>query len=528
VLSSQSPNPTGIAGHAFNYDVSQGGATFTDPDGDTLTYTIELRNWSLLSVSGTTISGVLGDAGWIDVAVTAADPHGASASDSFTIIIAPNAPPVVARPNMALFTAAGMPVDYDPTQAGTTFTDPDGDTLTYAVQMRSPGMGLSVNGIRIVGALTAVGVVNFEITASDAYGGSAVDRLAVAVPAAEPGAPTLPASSYVYDDEMLPLPHAFRMSRDFVIPFWDTTPIDNATTDPGATLGRVLFYDNRLSITNTHACGSCHHQSTGFASPVAFSTGAPGVALKRNAMGLANARYNLDDLYFSDRRVSTLETLALVPIEEPTELDNFLPLVEAKLAATDFYPPLFQAAFGSPDITRERIAKALAQFLRSLISYRSRFDEAFSPIDLQNPPDPMTVLTTEELRGVEVFRDNRCGICHVDTVQDMDRPANNGIDAVITDPGVGGGGFRAASLRNIAVTAPYMHDGRFATLREVIEHYDHGIQDNPSLSSLLRQGYNGPPLQLGLSEDDKNALEAMLRALTDEPMLADPKFSDPF
>jgi cytochrome c peroxidase len=136
-------------------------------------------------------------------------------------------------------------------------------------------------------------------------------------------------------------------------------------------------------------------------------------------------------------------------------------------------------------------------------------------------------LTATELRGADLFAENGCAVCHRTQLQ-IDAHANNGLDAILTDPGDHEGSFSAASLRNIAVTSPYMHDGRFATLREVIDHYDHGVVDAPFVSPVLRESGNGPIRRLFLSEFDKNALEAFLRTLTDYEMLTDPKFADPF
>jgi cytochrome c peroxidase len=215
-----------------------------------------------------------------------------------------------------------------------------------------------------------------------------------------------------------------------------------------------------------------------------------------------------------------------------------LRLLEAKLAATDFYPALFQAAFGTPEITRERIGKALEQFLQSLLSYRTKFDHAYNPAT-NDPPDPATVLTTQELRGLKIFNGSagiQCNLCHEANAQTNVWQANNGLDAVPTDPGTqvlalqrdgSRGVFRAASLRNIAVTGPYMHDGRFATLREVIDHYDHDIQQSRDTDAILKDA-SGTVRQMNLSESDKGALEAFLRTLTDDELLTDPKFADPF
>jgi cytochrome c peroxidase len=398
--------------------------------------------------------------------------------------------------------------------------------------MLSPSdRGFSVAGLNAAGALDGVGVASFRIVASDDYGGTTYDPFVVVIPEPEPGEPSLPASSFVYEDEQLDLPWLFRRSFESLTPFWDTAATQRAKpTNAGATLGRVLFYDKRLSIANTHSCGSCHEQSLGFTTADRFPLGVLGTPLKRNSMTVANSRYNLLEQYFFDMRVDGLERLALMPIEDPAELGNLWPLLEAKLAATDFYPPLFEAAFGTREITRKGVADALAQFLRSIITYRSRFDQAYLIADGDDStplPDPSLVLTATELRGAEVFEQSSCNFCHRTELQLMDSVANNGLDVLPLDPGAGDGTFHPPSLRNIAVTAPYMHDGRFANLREVIDHYDHEVLDTPQLHSALRD-HLGAVRRLALTEQDKVALEAFLGTLTDHAMLTDPKFSDPF
>jgi cytochrome c peroxidase len=315
------------------------------------------------------------------------------------------------------------------------------------------------------------------------------------------------------------------------IPLWDTQPIGNRTTDAGAALGRVLFHDRRLSITNTVACANCHQREHGFASPERFSTGIIGTPLARNSMALANARYNIHHSWFSDVRVASLQDVARQALTRTDELGNTLPALEIKLQATPFYAPLFAAAFGTPDITADRILRALEQYVQALISYRTQFDAACDGVGgLLKDCD--AGLTTQEARGREIFTTGGEG--HVACVQCHSLPAganvwlaNNGIDAAVTDPGVGNGRFRPASLHNVALTGPYMHDGRFATLREVIEHYDHGIKDSADLDTLLRDA-SGNVRRMNLTSEDKDALEAFLRTLTDDEMLADPKFADPF
>ena len=209
--------------------------------------------------------------------------------------------------------------------------------------------------------------------------------------------------------------------------------------------------------------------------------------LKRNAMGLTNVRYNAGG-YFSDQTAETLEAAVTRPIEDVHELGNSLTALEAKLAATDFYRGLFTAAFGSPDVTRDRIAKALAQFLRSILSYQSTFDLAGGRLFASGSFVASAVYTDEEQRGAEIFGWGCSrGGCHVEAVQVTSAAQNTGLYAVLTDMGAGRGRFRPASLRNIAMTAPYMHDGRFATLREVIEHYTTNMIKTPDITWFFRR-----------------------------------------
>lgn len=534
VLVKPIPDQRGSGGHPFSLDVSQ---SFEDPDGDPLHLSTAVSAPSAVGIGRAplTIEGRLPTdiAGSVAVTVVANDSRGGTAQTTFTIEVVPNAPPVVVSPNSAVLVTAGTWLAYDPTKAGATFSDAEGDPLTYQLTLQSPPRGLSISGGYIVGKLDGVGAVYFELSATDVLGVRTVDRFAVGVAAPDPPAPVLPTQSNVYADHELPLPLTFAVSAAFPPGvFWDTQPDDNRTTNAGATLGRVLFYDKRLSITNTHSCGSCHEQTHGFATPNRFDTGVLGEPLKRNSMALSNVRFNVPGRWFWDMRAAGLEALALMPIQEPMELGNFLPHLEDKLAATDFYPPLFAAAFGDSEVTSDRIARALAQFLRSLTSYRSEFDAVY--LSDEGPLEHL--LSPQELRGRILFTGELpCHFCHQTDVQTTLQAFTNGLDATITDPGVvtlegPTGQFRAPSLRNIVRSAPYMHDGRFATLREVIDHYDHGIQDIRRLDTSLRENFMlfNPPLRLNLSEEDKQALEAFLNTLTDDPMLADPKFSDPF
>jgi cytochrome c peroxidase len=441
----------------------------------------------------------------------------------------PNHAPTAAVTRDDQLVQVGQPLALDATLGGTRFRDADGDALDYRITLRGAA-GLAVAGTRITGALGSVGAVEVTITGTDPYGASAAAQFVIAAAAPEPGPPVLPATPYLYADEALPLPDDFRRSSLDRAPLWDTQPAGNRTTDAGAALGRVLFHDRRLSITNTVACASCHQRAHGFASPQRFNAGVIGVPLTRNTMALANARYNTHGAWFQDTRAASLQEVARQALTRPDEMGQALPALETKLQATAFYAPLFTAAFGTPQIDADRILRALEQYVQALISYRTRYDAACDATD-GVPKDCAAGLDAQQARGWQIFTDSSthfaCVHCHSLPSGANVWLANNGLDAQFTDVGVGNGRFRPASLHNIALSAPYMHDGRFATLREVIDHYDHGLQDGADLDTLLRDA-DGKPVRLDLTEADKDALEAFLHTLTDQAMLSDPKFADPF
>ena len=327
--------------------------------------------------------------------------------------------------------------------------------------------------------------------------------------------PSLPDTPYNYANVALPR-HLARLPSNI--------PADNPITDHGATLGRVLFYDKRLSVNGTTACASCHLQEYAFSDPEQFSTGFGGAKTPRNAMGLANGRYFEAGHFFWDARVESLEELILLPIQNPIEMGNTIERAVAAVAAAPFYPPLFENAFGSPEITEQRIARATAQFIRTLVSYQSKYDEGVAT-GFRN-------FTGPELFGMQLFKaqPNGCVLCHLSDTQMLIFPTNNGLDLVYADKGIGSitgdgfdnGRFKPPSLRNVALTGPYMHDGRFATLQDVLEHYSSGIQSHKNLGSFL------PQAGLNLTANQRNAIEAFLHTLTDQAFISDPKFSDPF
>ena len=300
-------------------------------------------------------------------------------------------------------------------------------------------------------------------------------------------------------------------------------PTTNTTTDAGATLGRVLFYDVRLSINNTVACGSCHLQRFGFADTAQASRGFNGGVTARHAMALGNARFYRRARFFWDERAATLEDQVLQPIQNSIEMGMTLPALTTKLSATSFYAPLFTAAFGSSEVTSDRIARALAQFVRSLVTANSRFDQSMGG----GAP-----LTPQEQQGLNLFNGRAgCARCHGTAANVSDDIHNTGLDATITDAGAGGGRFKAPSLRNVGVRGRFMHDGRFTSLEQVIDFYDNGVQNNPQLDGRLQAngpGAGGGVQRLGLNAGERAALVAFLNSLTDSAFLTEVKFSNPF
>jgi cytochrome c peroxidase len=336
--------------------------------------------------------------------------------------------------------------------------------------------------------------------------------------------PVLPASELGYSDFRTPLPRQFIFEVSGSALGEDNTPRDNRTTDAGATLGRVLFYDTHLSANDRVSCASCHQQQFSFGDTARFSRGLNGTPTRRHTMALANARFYRSGRFFRDERAATLEAQVLDPIANHDEMGMRVDSLAPKLRALSYYPPLFQAAFGSPEITTDRISRALAQFVRSLISDHAPLDSIYRG---GGPPDT-TWLSPQARLGRTLFNGKAtCQRCHRTSAFETDLPDNIGLDSVDSDPGAGDGKFKAPALRNVAIRPPYMHDGRFRTLREVVDFYDHGIKDNPHLDPRLR-GPDGAPMRLNLSESQRDALVAYLEALTDRAFLRDERFSNPF
>jgi cytochrome c peroxidase len=448
-----------------------------------------------------------------------------------TPTVTPNTEAVtVVSPNSTQAAMVGVPFAYDATKAGTAFSDPRRSGLTYTVSFTPVVSGLAAANGRIAGTAADPGVYTATITARDNSGSSASHSFNIVVFAGDLTVPTLPATAHLYSDASNPLPRHFSQAAPNAgSPVGaDNTPASNLTTNAGATLGRVLFYDRRLSANDRVSCGSCHQQQFAFSDTARLSRGFAGGFTGRHSMGLANARFYASARFFWDERAASLEAQVLQPIQDATEMGMTLPNVLAKLSATTYYPALFTAAFGSSEITSDRVSLALSQFVRSLVSVNSKFDRAFG---VNGVPNFAASFTAQELAGQDLFNGRAgCARCHGTNAHISDGVHNTGLDATITDVGAGNGRFKAPSLRNIAVRPPYMHDGRFQTLEQVIAFYDSGVQNNPGLDNRLRAGPggNGPPLRLNLSVVERASLVAFLGTLTDNAFLTDVRFSNPF
>ena len=297
-------------------------------------------------------------------------------------------------------------------------------------------------------------------------------------------------------------------------------PVDNPPTIEGVALGESLFLDQRLSGNNQQSCATCHDPKRGFSDPRTVSSGAEGQLGRRQSMPLMNLAWH--DRFFWDGRADSLRQQVLMPIEDPTEMNQRMPELIEELRADAAMPPRFAAAFGDAEISADSIAKALEQFTITRISQNSKFDRAARrELDLSE----------QEKRGLELFvtefdpANNRrgadCFHCHGGNLFTSRRFTNNGLEPSGGDSGRfessgdrnDHGKFKTPSLRNVGLTAPYMHDGRFATLEEVVEHYNSGIHRSDTLDPNIAKH---PVEGLGLSEADKAALVAFLKSLTDE------------
>ena len=367
--------------------------------------------------------------------------------------------------------------------------------------------------------------------------------LALAACSREPGPPATPAGiaaattidfAHVANYAAPPLPAYF----DETVAALDNSPASNAADDRVATLGRVLFHDMRLSTNNRTSCAGCHQQRFGFTDPMRFSNGISTAGTSDfHAMRLGNLRYWRPGTMFWDRRVVSAEVQASHPLHSLVEMGwggnvGGIDALIRKMSATDDYPALFAWAFDSPTITEPRMQQALAQFVRAMVSHDSRWDAGYAQVFSPTAPNraldvDLANFTAEENRGRHLFMTDvrqggaGCAACHRPPTFALAADArSNGLDAGETRL------FKAPSLRSVGLTGPYMHDGHFATLEEVVDFYASGVRDGPALDPRLREGRE--PRRLDLDAGDRAALVAFLKTLDDPVLTTDPRFSDLF
>lgn len=334
-------------------------------------------------------------------------------------------------------------------------------------------------------------------------------------------------------------------------------------SDHVPTLGRALFYDPRLSLNNSVSCSSCHKQALAFSDNAALSRGFQSKLTARNSMPIQNIVSSafrdtvlpFDSLdngdvgaylpgvevprsffvqptqLFWDGREADLKIMVTRPIMNHIEMGiDDLEALSIKLSGIPAYPPLFEKAFGTPEITPKRLAAGLSAFLLGIRSSNSKFDFASSKQSNMIISPAMQLSAVEEM-GRQLFFDKfNCNSCH-----EMNGFADIGLDQVPRDNGLFDfsgnpaerGLFKIPSLRNVQVTGPYMHDGRFETLEEVMDHYSTGIKPSPNLDGRLRDNL-GNPKRMRMTDTEKKAIVAFLATLTDYQLLSDPRFSNPF
>ncbi|MGB0429540.1 MAG: cytochrome-c peroxidase [Bacteroidia bacterium] len=330
---------------------------------------------------------------------------------------------------------------------------------------------------------------------------------------------------------------------------FDNTPANNPTTYEGVELGRHLFYDKRLSVNNTISCATCHKQEYAFTDPRKLSIGFEGESTTRNSMSIVNMRWQ--QRFFWDARETSLEQQVLTPIQDHIEMGMTLDKAVKTLSKIKIYKELFGNAFGDSEVTTERISFALAQFVRSIVSQNSKYDLTYGMPEGRIKKE----LSAQEYLGYKLFtthvapdnytgdndpgkitRGANCDDCHNGQLITDNRISNNGLDLIYADKGFGdisnktkyNGTFKTPTLRNIELTAPYMHDGRFKTLEEVIDHYDQHVKRHKNLDKEISEAGNHRIMKLDLTQNEKDALIAFLKTFTDHQLINDPKYANPF
>ena len=313
--------------------------------------------------------------------------------------------------------------------------------------------------------------------------------------------------------------------QDRILP--PVIPSNNPLTEEGIELGKKLFFDKKLSVNGSQSCADCHKPSNSFTDARQYSIGVDNIQGTRNSMPLFNLAWNYDDRFFWDGRELSLERQVFDPITNPIEMHNTIANLVQELQIDSEYPEMFLKAFGTEIIDSVQIGKAIAQYERTIISANSKFDKYLLG---------QTTLTIQEEEGFNIFMDEErgdCFHCHGNENNPLwtdNKFHNNGLDNNFSDLGLGAvtgnpndnGKFKTPSLRNLEFTAPYMHDGRFSTIDEVINHYSEGLQDSQTVDPLMKMVSQGG---VQLSFEEKANLKAFLLTLSDYDFISNPDFN---
>lgn len=459
---------------------------------------------------------------------------------------ATNNAPTVSRANADQSGQVGYAFTYDASQNGNTFSDADGDALTYLVSFSPANSGLTANNANISGTPAVDGDIEVQITARDPSGASVTDTFVVDVTIdqnavlATFGNRINLANLANYENQTVPN-YITRLEEG-----------GNPISDAGATLGRVLFYDTALSIDNTVSCSSCHIQSHGVSDSDVQSSGVQGGVTRRHSMRLINTMFADEVRFFWDERATSLEDQTTRPIQDHNEMgfsgQNGRPDLGdliLRMEGIEYYEELFRFVFLDPDITEERIQTALGQFVKSIHSFDSKYDAGRGQVNNNNANFPN--FTAAENAGKALFMDapNQggagCNACHRAPEFDI-RPGSD-MNGIFRDAGSTTTfdltSTRSPSLRDLVgpngPNGPFMHDGSLPTLLAVINHYDNIIEPNsePPLSDWRaaidnRLFPNGNPQRLNLTDNEKQQIIAFLQTLTGTNVYTDAKWSDPF
>ncbi|MGV6802493.1 MAG: cytochrome c peroxidase [bacterium] len=471
---------------------------------------------------------------------------GGSDGSSSTSSVTPNNAPTVSRANSDQSGQVGYDFTYDATQSGNTFVDADGDALTYTISYAPDNGDYSDNNGIITGIPSVLEDVTVTITANDGLGGTASNNFLILVSVDQNA--ILAEFSGNIDLENL------ESYANPTIPNYITKLNDggNPVTDAGATLGRVLFYDTRLSIDDTVSCSSCHLQAHAFSDLDVVSEGVDSGVTIRHAMRLINTQYADETHFFWDERALSQEDQETQPLADHNEhgfsgqsgRPDFSDLI-VKMEALEYYEELFRFAFLSPEITEDKIGIALAQFVKSIHSFDSKYDQGRAQVNNDNQDFPN--FTADENAGKTLFltAPNNggagCQGCHRAPEFDIDPNSDsNGIVLVANNPNqTDFTNTRAPTLRDLVapdttLNGQIMHNGSLLSLRDVIDHYDQitvpaGVNAGDfraALDNRLMPG--GNTQRLNLTETEKAQLEDFLRTLTGSNVYTDPKWSSPF